>query len=139
LCGSVQPAASLDSGLDAVLLAGRAPLISRNMQFTPTGLNRFKPTDPAGFYVEVYEPLLLERERIELAVQLRVLDRSTGRQLGDSGYISVTDYIRPGSPTVPVGLKLPLSGMPAGSYRLEVKSVDAEFREAVRTVDFEVN
>ncbi len=47
--------------------------------------------------------------------------------------------IRPGALIVPVAFELPLSGLPAGAYRLEIKAQSQFAAEpAVRTADFDV-
>ncbi len=51
-------ASDLGTGLDALLLEDRVPLIAQGMQLVPTGSNHFKKTDLAAFYLEIYEPLL---------------------------------------------------------------------------------
>src|SRR5205823_727624 len=87
--------ASEDASLDAALLEGRAPLVALNLRFIPTGLVQFKPTQQAGIYMEIYEPLLVEPgNNMELAIQLRVVDRQSGQQRLNSGYVPVTNFIR---------------------------------------------
>ena len=69
-----------DVGLDAALLADRTPLVVKGVQVIPSGTNRFKKTDHAALYAEVYEPLLLGAAKPRVAVGLRVLDRKSGEQ-----------------------------------------------------------
>ena len=74
------PATDLRLDVDALLVDDQTPLIANGKRIIPFGSNRFKKTDPAGFYFEIYEPLLAAAEpdkRPEIGVQIRTLDRKT--------------------------------------------------------------
>jgi hypothetical protein len=128
----------LETALDAELLEGRAPLVALGLQFTPTGANRFKTTDPATMYLEIYEPLLAGANPPQVGVQLRLVDRKTGEQKMDSGVVEVANFIRAGNPVIAVGLKLPVSTLAAGSYRAELTALDSAGKSVARSADFEV-
>ncbi len=138
LSKEVHRVSELETALDAELLEGRAPLVASGFQFTPTGGNRFKTTDPATMYLEIYEPLLVGANPPKVGVQLRLLDRKTGEQKMDSGVIEVASFIRAGNPVIPVGLKLPLASLIAGSYRVELTASDSVGKSVARSADFEV-
>ena len=138
LSKEVHRVSELETALDAELLEGRAPLVASGMQFTPTGANRFKTTDPATMYLEIYEPLLVGGNPPQVGVQLRVMDRKTGAPKMDSGVIQVASFIRAGNPVIPVGLKLPVASLIAGSYRVELTASDSAGKSVVRSADFEV-
>ena len=92
LSKEVHKAADLGTGLDALLLADRVPLIVDGMQLVPYGSNHFKKTDLAAFYMELYEPLLVTGDPKSppvVAFELRVLDGKTGEQKEDTGLIRV--------------------------------------------------
>ncbi len=127
-----------EANLDAILLEGRNPLIASGMQITPTGVDRFKKTDMAACYMEIYEPLNLGEKVPQLGVQLRILDRKTGEMKGDSGVIEMTAQSHQGNPVVPVALKLPVNTMPPGTYKAEFKAVDAAGHSATRQMDFDI-
>lgn len=127
-----------DASLDALLLEGRTPLIASGMQITPSGSDRFKKTDLAVLYVEAYEPLNMGEKVPQFGVQMRVLDRKTGESKGDSGLIEMTNLAKQGNPVIPVGLKLPVNTLTAGSYKVEITARDSAGKSAVRTLDFEV-
>jgi hypothetical protein len=129
----------LETALDAELLEGRAPLVALGWQFTPTGANRFKTTDPAAMYLEIYEPLLVGENPPKVGVELRLLDRKTGEQKVDSGIVEVASFIRAGNPVIAVGLKLPVATLTAGSYRAELTASDSAGKSVVRSADFEVD
>jgi hypothetical protein len=101
--------------------AGRAhPLIAQGYQFTPAAAYRFKTTDHAALYAEIYEPHAVDKTPPIVGIQLRVLDRKTQEAKQDSGMGGVSNLIRAGNPVIPVGLKLPLDKLAPGAYRAEV-------------------
>jgi len=125
--------------MDAELLEGRKPLVVQGRQITPAGTNRFKKTDPAIVYTEIYEPLLLGEHPPMVGIQLRVLDRKTGEAKQDSGLMNVAPLIRAGNAVIPIGLKLPINSLAAGGYRAEVKAVDSTGNTSVaRVADFDL-
>jgi hypothetical protein len=139
LSNDIRRAADLASGLDAELLEGKKLLVTQGMQITPSATNRLKNTDLAGVYVEVYDPLLLVANPPDVGIQYRIVDRKTGQEKHDTGLMKVSGA-HPGNPVIPVGLKLPVNGLTAGSYRLEVKAMDTGGHSTtVRSADFEVN
>jgi len=139
LSKNIHRLADVNTGLDAELLEGKTPLVAQGMEVTPAGSARFKKTDPSAVYAEVYEPLLASPNPPIVAVQLRILDRKTGEPKEDSGLINVGASVRKDSPMVPVGLKLKVDSLTAGSYRAELKAVDSVGHNSpVRSVDFEV-
>jgi VWFA-related protein len=131
--------ADLGSGLDEVLIEGHTPLVVQGMQITPSGTNRFKKTDQALLYVEIYEPHMSDKNPPVVGLQLRVLDRKTKEQKEDSGMMGVNKDIRAGNPVIPVGLKLPVNTLIPGSYVAELQAKDsAGNTTVVRAADFEV-
>ena len=131
-------ASDVGTDLDAVLLEGHTPLIAQGYQFTPAAAYRFKTTDHAALYTEIYEPHATDKTPPVVGVQLRVLDRKTQEAKEDSGMGSVSNNIRTGNAVIPVGLKLPLDKLTPGAYRVEVKAVDALGNSKTRTADFDV-
>ena len=147
-----------DTELDEALLEGRAPLVAQGMQITPAGDNRFKKTDDAVVYLEVYEPALAELSAApapaadaakpdgapatpaapRVGLEMRVLDQTTGEQKLDSGMMEVTQTGKPGNPVMPVAFRLPLAQLAPGVYRAELKVSDTIGRSAMRPVVFEV-
>ena len=128
----------LDTGLDAELLEGRTPLVAQGMQITPSGSYRFKTTDLGAIYLEVYEPALLGPAPPDIGLTLTVVDRKTGEKKQDTGMMKVpTEH--PDNPVIPLGLKLPVNTLTAGSYRVQLQAEDsAGHKTAVRSADFEV-
>ena len=129
----------IGSGLDALLLEGRTPLVAQGIQITPSGSNRFKKAEPAVLYVEIYEPFLESQNPPRVGIQLRVIDRKSKEAKGDSGVVSVDKAIRAGNPVIPVGLKLPIDTLSPGSYIAELRAVDSLGNTSpIRAADFEV-
>ncbi len=138
LSKEIHKVADLETALDAELLEGRSPLVALGLQFTPTGANRFKTTDPATMYLEIYEPLLVGGNPPKVAVELRLVDRKTGERKVDSGVVEVANFIHAGNPVIPVGLRLPVASLAAGSYRAELTALDSAGKSVVRSADFEI-
>jgi hypothetical protein len=139
LSNDVHPATDLATGLDAELLEDRKPLIVRGMQIVPSASDRFKKTDSAAMYVELYAPALLNPNPPKVGVEIIVIDRTSGQQKLHIGVADTAKDIQPGNPVMPLGLKLPMNSLAAGSYKVELRGVDSiggvtEFRSA----DFEV-
>jgi hypothetical protein len=132
-----------DSGLDAVLIEDKVPLVVHlpgpvEIQEIPAGLYSFKPTDPVGLYVEIYEPGLTEENPPKLMMALKITDRKSGEAKITSGTMAVDSYVRKGNPVVPVILKLPVKDLPPGSYHLDVACGDSTGKQLHRAADFEV-
>ncbi len=113
-------------------------LVSNGMELVPTGVNQFRANEQGAFYFEVYEPPLRQRD---LSVRVRMLERSSGKQVNDSGLMKAEPYIRPNDSVIPFVMKLPIAGagLPPGAYKLEVSVVSsAGEASVVRTADFDV-
>ena len=139
LSKQIHPAAEMQTGLDAELLEGRTPLVTKGMQMTPAGSTRFKKTDMSGVYVEIYEPLLTTSNPPVVGLQLRILDRKSGEQKQDSGLVNMAAFIQTGNPVVPVGLKLLADALAPGAYRVELQARDSAGKTSVlRSADFDL-
>ncbi len=139
LSNKIQRISDLDVGLDAALLEDQKPLVSKGVQLVPSGSNIFKKGEPAAVYVEVYEPLLLQPNTPKVGLQMRLVDKKSGEQKLDTGFINVLTYSQSGNPVIPVALKIPVETLAAGVYRAEFKAVDeAGHVSGVRSADFVV-
>jgi len=122
-----------DESMDAVLIEDKVPLIALGVQIIPSGQYTFKPTDPAGLYLEAYEPGLTGENPPKLMMALKITDRKSGEQKIASGTMEIgAAYIHKGNPTVPIILKLPLKDLPAGSYHLDVACGDSTGKQMNR-------
>jgi VWFA-related protein len=128
-----------DAGMDAILIEDKVPLVAVGVQDIPTGLYSFKSTDPAGLYLEIYEPAMTEETPPKLMMAIKVTDRKTGASKVESGTMEIgAQYIRKGNPVVPVILKLPLKDLPTGAYHLDVVCGDSAGKQMHRSADFDV-
>lgn len=128
--------ADLSTGLDSELLSDRKPLVVQGIQIVPSASNRFKKTDNAAVYAEIYAPLLSGPNPPQVGVELTVVDRKTGEKKVDVASRATT---QPGNSVAPLGLKLPVATLNPGSYRVELRALDSVGNSAKpRTADFEV-
>jgi VWFA-related protein len=139
LSNEVHRAADMDTGLDAALLEDRKPLVVRGMQIVPSASDHFKTTDNAAIYLELYEPALLSANPPKIGVEMRVTDRKSGQEKLHIGVPDTASSIQPGNAVMPLGLKLPVSQLGPGSYKLELRALDSQGgTTAFRSADFEV-
>jgi hypothetical protein len=139
LSKNIRRVSDLDVALDAALVENKTPLVSSGMQLVPYGANTFKKTEPAALYVEIYDPLLTEKNVPKVGLQLKIVDPKSGQQKLDTGFVSMANNVRAGNAVVPVGLKLPLDNLSPGVYRAEVKAIDtAGNASIVRAAEFAV-
>ncbi len=134
-------ASDLGTGLDALLLEDRVPLIANGMQMVPYGSNEFKKGDLVAFYTEVYEPLMVNATSTSLPVvafDIRVLDKKTGAQKVDTGLMSVPLPTQPGSPTIPLAAKVPTDSLTPGDYQVEIKAVDSAGKQFIRSAEIQL-
>jgi len=139
LSKEVRRVADEATGLDAELMEDHTPLVTRGMEIVPAGTYRFKKTDVAAIYAELYEPLLAASNPPQVGIELKVVDRKTGQQKFDTGLSNAQPFVRTGNPVIPLGLKLPVNTLEPGSYRAELTAMDSAGRSAkARPADFEV-
>jgi len=139
LSDDMQRVSDLSSDLDAQLLEDRKPLVVKGIAIAPSGSNRFRKTDNAAVYVEIYDPLLMASTPPKIGLEFKVVDRKSGQQKMDFGVTDTASSIQPGNPVVPLGLKLPVAQLGPGSYDLEVRAVDsANNTTGFRKTSFEV-
>jgi hypothetical protein len=137
LSNSLRRATELSDSIDGQLLEDRTPLLVQGLQVSPSASNRFKKTDIAALYAEVYEPLLKEPNPPEVAYEFIITERQSGQEkihVGDR-----TPKGKSGDPVIALGLKLPLAQLAAGSYRVQLRAVDSVGNTSkARFADFDV-
>jgi VWFA-related protein len=132
----VHPLNEMASNLNAELMQDRKPLLAQGMEIVPTASDHFKKTDPAVFYIEIYDPLLTGTNPPKVGLQMKVVDRKTGTQAFEMHGLLPND---PGNPVVSLGMRLPLDKLNSGSYELQLTAIDtAGHQTSARTADFEV-
>ncbi|MGB8440803.1 MAG: hypothetical protein WCE26_15510, partial [Candidatus Acidiferrales bacterium] len=122
LSDEFQPVSDLGSALDADLLADRTPLVVKDLEFTPSGSNRFKKSEKAAFYTQIYVPRLTEPNPPTVKFTYMVMDPKSGKPLVGASSVDVTSYEQKGSPVIPVAFKLPLEKLEPGEYLLETQA-----------------
>jgi len=139
LSHDIHRASDLGTSLDAALMEDRKPLVSQDLEVTPSPTTKFRKAEQAVVYVEGYEPALAQQNPPKVQVQLVIFDRKTNEPLINSGLIDVEKYVHPGNPVVPMALKLPIETLNPGAYRVGMRVADsAGHSTKVRTVDFDV-
>lgn len=127
----------LDTGLD-----GGTPLVSQGVQVIPTGSSRFRANEQPLYYFEIYEPRVLAppdpQNPFGLGIRVRILDRKSGEQKADSGLMRVDNPNLEGKPVIPVANRLPVNGLGAGAYVLELEALDSAGASFKRRADFEL-
>lgn len=134
-------AAAMGNSLDVELISDRKPLIAQGLQIIPTGTTKFKNTENAVFFMELYEPLVAVPDRkdpVEVGVAMKIFDRKSNEKKVDTGWIRIPVQEKDTNPVLPVGMKLPVTGLPAGGYRLEISGLDKGGKPITRTTDFEI-
>ena len=138
LSSSVRRASDLSTDLDSELLEDRTPLIVQGLQISPSGSNHFTKTDTAAVYVEIYEPLQKKPNPPDIGYELFITDLKTNQQKSHLG--SRLPKVTSTSPVIPLGLKLPVAQLGSGSYRLDLRVLDAAGNSSTtRTVEFQVD
>ena len=130
---------NLAAALEDGLLEDRRPLLAGSLETIPAGSNRCHPPAPCVAFLEVYSSSALGSSAPPPMLQVRILDRRTGEQKLDSGPFSIAAYARPGNPVTPVPLTLPVAGLAAGSYLVEIRAGRPPAPAAVRTSELEIN
>jgi len=140
LTNAAQKVSDIPESLDAVLLEDRTPLVVKGMQIVPSGSNRFKHTDNVVIYSEIYEPLMTADKAPMVGMGYTILERASGNKLFSTGAMRCDDFIKKGSPVIPIGMKVKVDDLKAGSYRLVLQAVDSANNHAPdRTVDFDIS
>jgi hypothetical protein len=121
----------------AATLEARKALVSRGVEIVPAGDVRFTRGERCSAYFEIYDPSRTSSSAARLSAQVRVLDEA-GVQKVDSGVLAVDGLAKLGEQMVPVSLNVPVDGLPAGKYKLEVSAMRAGGDAVRRVVDFEV-
>jgi hypothetical protein len=101
------------------------PLVSKDIQVTPTGDTRFKPGEPLIAYFELYLPSPAGQSGTQVQAHLRVVDAKTGQVAKDFPPVDAASYMQAGKPAIPIAREIPIDTLPKGSYRLELQATDS--------------
>lgn len=136
---NVRRVSEMATGLDAELMEDHTPLVTRGMEIVPAASYRFKKSDNAVLYTELYEPLLTGSTPPQVAIDLKVVERNSGQAKFDTGLQNIGSFVQKGNPVIPIGMKLPVNTLDPGSYRAEMSAADSAGNKAkIRTADFDV-
>jgi hypothetical protein len=130
----------VDQGLETALLEDRTPLIAQGYQVTPAGSAKFKKTDHAAMYFEVYEPALLAEtppKETAVGLQIRVLD-DKGAVKSDSGGFRIPLPEKGGNPAIPFAAQIPVATLEPGTYKVVLMAIDNAKNQVERTAIFEI-
>ena len=138
LSKETHPISDLAQGLDADLMQGDVPLVYHGVQIVPAADYHFKKTDPAVVYMEIYAPSMAESNPPQIGLQYAIVDTKTGQAKISTGIPKVSDGS--GRAVLPLGLKVPVDKLDAGSYRLELRALDSLGNKSpIRAADFVVD
>ena len=139
LTNSATRLSDIPTGLDAILLEDRTPLVVKGLQVVPSASNRFKKSDSVILYTEIYEPLLTSDKPPQVGIGYHILERASNKEVFFTGTVRADDFIQKGNPVIPMGLLVKVSDLPPGSYRLVVQAIDGAGNKAPnRIVDFDL-
>ncbi len=119
----VMPAGSPESQAEPV---GRyLPLVSKGIEFTPTGNPHFEKKGLLYAYFEIYRPQAAQLPATTIEAHLKILDAKTSEVKIDFAPVNTAAYVKADSSVIGVGRGLNITGLPDGSYRLEVQATDS--------------
>ena len=130
LSTEIQRLDQISNQMDAALVEDRTPLVVKNMQITPAAKYQFKKTDNIVLYSELYEPLLTSANPPKLATGYRIFPKDSDKQVFFTGPVPVEEFIQKGNSVVPFALKLQVSDLPPGEYKLVLLAVDGANNQA---------
>jgi hypothetical protein len=138
LSKETHPLADMAQGLDADLMQGDVPLVYHGMQIVPAADYHFKKTDLAVVYLEIYAPSMTESNPPQIDLQYVIVDTKSGQAKINTGIPKIPDAA--GHAVLPLGLKVPVDKLDAGSYRLELRALDSQGNKSpIRVADFVVD
>jgi hypothetical protein len=129
----------IPSGIDAVLLEDRTPLVLKGMQIVPSASNRFKRTDNVILYTEIYEPGLVSATPPRVGFAYHIYERASNKEVFFTGLAPADDFIQKGNPVIAGGMMVKVKDLTPGAYRLVLQAADsANNHSPNRSVDFDI-
>lgn len=107
-----------------------APLISKGIQFTPTGDTRFRRGEPMIAYFEIYEPALVSDPGTKVQIRLRITNTQTSEIKADTGLRPTDSWVQAGDSTIHIADRIALDQLTTGVYKLEVQASDSAGRSS---------
>jgi VWFA-related protein len=134
LSRNVQPISPEAAQVEAE--TGEVPLIFRGNRITVSGSDNLPRTGIAEAYFEIYDPPVLGGATVQLTMRIRLLDSQSNQERWNSGDVDLSALAKPGDRVIPVAVRLPVAGLPAGTYRAELTVNDSAGGQAVRSIGF---
>lgn len=113
------------SGGQASVAPQYSPLISKGVEFTPTGDTRFGKGDRLIAYFEIYPSKLAGTGTSNVQFRMRVTNVKTGDLKKDTGLRSANSWSQLGNLVIPIAQEIAIDGLSKGIYRLEVRASDS--------------
>jgi VWFA-related protein len=115
------------------------PMISKDVEFMPTTNVQFFQDDTLFTYFEINDPLVKGQPGAKVEANMRIVDTETGAVVDTFAPVDTATYRKAGSQVIAMGRGVPLKGLPAGVYRLDVQASNGEgksteWRSSVFTV-----
>jgi hypothetical protein len=111
--------------------------VVKGVELSPSPNNRFKRDVKVGFYVEVYDPLMLSSNPPRVGIIYDIFDGKTNQRVLTSNTVALEAYLQAGNPVISVGMYVPVDKLQAGQYRLDVKALDGAGNSSpVHSADF---
>jgi hypothetical protein len=126
LCKRIRDAAIAAKEDEAANFAPRyVPLVSKGIEFTPSGDTTFSKGEPLHAYFEVYEPALSEHADTSVTVDMRVVEAGTDKVRAAFAPLNAAPYEQSISTTLRIARTVPISQLTKGSYMLQVRASDS--------------
>jgi hypothetical protein len=114
------------------------PLVSKNIEVTPSGDTRVKKGQLLIPYFEIYEPLLASAPATAVQAHFRITE-AKNENTRDDFTVDAQPYEEAGKTVIPVTREVLTGKMPKGAYRLEVQATDSAGNSTPwRTAEFTV-
>jgi hypothetical protein len=135
----VRKVSPTNSGVEEQFSESYTPLVSKGVEYTPTGNLRFWPGDTLFVYFEIRDPLVKGQTVRDVQANFRIADVGTGAVVDAFEPVNVASYAQADSLVVAVGRGVPLKNLTPGEYRLEVRAregagTSTEWRSSIFTV-----
>ena len=122
LSDDVRPLDELVASVGSQLLEDQTPLIAQGMEVFPQPGNHFPRGDKVSFYAEVFEPQMRAEVIPRVGILFNIVNSKSNQPVYSSNTILVNGFAQVGNPVIPFVQELPLGGLAAGEYRLEVRA-----------------
>jgi len=116
--------------------SGEVPLIFRGNRIIVSGSDILSRSGAPEAFFEIYEPLVAGGAAVQLSMLVRVLDAHNNQERWTSGDVDLSALAKAGNRAIPVAFKLPVSSLPAGTWRAELTVKDSAGGKAARSINF---